>query len=311
MQGSLYVLMHEKWQQVRQATRAGEGENTGAERMLRLCAACSFFNHFANLYPQHATLLNQLKETLYEHIFVDWEPEATAQARGGGGGKLHHSGVDGQLLDYSKFQVYRTELEAKSTDLNVLKFEVNGKKVADKLGLHKKIPYIQKLWAFWMWCEKQSTLSHRNRLVQARFEAKERQSSLQSVVQAWHEATEGGRLLRRHLKVTKENNRNKELLYAINVSWASVFQGLLNQFVREHPVVDHRGSTAQRHLLEVWQGMDDVSSSIVADVPDKELIVRHVDRIGDCVSFMFEAVSAERGGGESGVDHASVDSLFF
>ena len=78
--------------------------------------------------------------------------------------------------------MYRTELEAKTTDFNVLKFEVDGKKAADKLGLHKKIPYIQKLWAFWMWCEKQSTLSHRNRLVQARFEAKERQLSLQSVV---------------------------------------------------------------------------------------------------------------------------------
>jgi hypothetical protein len=205
--------------------------------------------------------------------------------------------------------VYRTELEAKTTDFNVLKFEVDGKKAADKLGLHKKIPYIQKLWAFWMWCEKKSTLSHRNRLVQARFEAKARQSSLQSVVQAWHEATEGGRLLRRHLKVTNENNRNKELLYAINVSWSSVCQGLLNQFAREHPVVDDRGSTAHQHLLQVWQGMDSVSSSIVADVPNKELIVRHVDRIGDSVSLMFHGVSAERGGGESGVDGESVDSL--
>jgi len=53
--------------------------------------------------------------------------------------------------------------------------------------------------------------------------------------------------------------RVQELLYAINVSWASVCQGLVNEFAREHPVVDDRGSTAQRHLLQVWQGMDDVS----------------------------------------------------
>ncbi len=103
----------------------------------------------------------------------------------------------------------------------------------------------------------------------------------------------------------------QELLYAINVSWASVCQGLVNEFAREHPVVDDRGSTAQRHLLQVWQGMDDVSSSLVADMPDKERIVWFVDRIGDSVNLMFEAVSAERGGSERDVDGESVESLLF
>lgn len=40
----------------------------------------------------------------------------------------------------------------------------------------------------------------------------------------WREVAEGSILLRKFQKTRTENNTNKELLYAVNVSWVSVFQ---------------------------------------------------------------------------------------
>ena len=49
----------------------------------------------------------------------------------------------GRLHDYSKYTVIKTELTQKTVDFDTLKFEVEGSKVAAKLGVQRKVPYIQ------------------------------------------------------------------------------------------------------------------------------------------------------------------------
>ena len=71
--------------------------------------------------------------------------------------------------------------------------------------------------------------------------------------------------------VLRHLQTNRDCLYAINVSWASIFRQVFDHYTSLHPVL-----STTRHVAEVWAGLDEVGSSVVEDVPDKTLIARRL-----------------------------------
>jgi hypothetical protein len=199
-----------------------------------------------------------------------------------------HARLGERLVDFSGFKLWRSEFSSLNDDFKTVKFQVESARIAQRLGLQKRVPLIRKTWAFAVWWEKHAESWHRNRIVQHRYQARQAKTHLANFWALWREAAEGGLLLRQFTNTRQENQVNKDVLVHVNVGFASILREIMERYAAQNPILEQGQN---QHLLsQVWAALDELGSSVVSDVTDKTLLAEQVDAIASSIHTLFECV---------------------
>ena len=269
-------------------------------RLMRLCCACTMLDLFLSLQDEASTysMMRQVRDILFDHIFLDFD--ASDQLRQGHGTRAGaeksvmpscataHARLGERLVDFSGFKLWRSEFSSLNDDFKTVKFQVESARIAQRLGLQKRVPLIRKTWAFAVWWDKHAESWHRNRIVQHRYQARQAKTHLANFWALWREAAEGGLLLRQFTNTRQENQVNKDVLVHVNVGFASILREIMERYAAQNPILEQGQN---QHLLsQVWAALDELGSSVVSDVTDKTLLAEQVDAIASSIHTLFECV---------------------
>ena len=313
--GSLHLILQQRWREVllqtchktRHAMGQGGDSKGGVTemddesgRLMRLCCACTMLDLFLSLQDEASTygMMRQVRDILFDHIFLDFD--ASDQMRQGhctraGAEKsvmpscaTAHARLGERLVDFSGFKLWRSEFSSLNDDFKTVKFQVESARIAQRLGLQKRVPLIRKTWAFAVWWDKHAESWHRNRIVQHRYQARQAKTHLANFWALWREAAEGGLLLRQFTNTRQENQVNKDVLVHVNVGFASILREIMERYAAQNPILEQ---DQNQHLLsQVWAALDELGSSVVSDVTDKTLLAEQVDAIASSIHTLFECV---------------------
>ena len=310
--GSLHLILQQRWREVLLQTRHAMGQGVDSKggesemddesgRLMRLCCACTMLDLFLSLQDEASTysMMRQVRDILFDHIFLDFD--ASDQLRQGhctraGAEKSvmpscapAHVRLGERLVDFSGFKLWRSEFSSLHDDFKTVKFQVESARIAQRLGLQKRVPLIRKTWAFAVWWDKHAESWHRNRIVQHRYQARQAKTHLANFWALWREAAEGGMLLRQFTNTRQENQVNKDVLVHVNVGFASILREIMERYAAQNPILDQGQN---QHLLsQVWDALDELGSSVVSDVTDKTLLAEQVDAIASSIHTLFECVA--------------------
>ena len=310
--GSLHLILQQRWREVLLQTRHAMGQGVDSKggesemddesgRLMRLCCACTMLDLFLSLQDEASTysMMRQVRDILFDHIFLDFDASyQLRQAHGTRAGAeksvmpscaTAHARLGERLVDFSGFKLWRSEFSSLHDDFKTVKFQVESARIAQRLGLQKRVPLIRKTWAFAVWWDKHAESWHRNRIVQHRYQARQAKTHLANFWALWREAAEGGMLLRQFTNTRQENQVNKDVLVHVNVGFASILREIMERYAAQNPILDQGQN---QHLLsQVWDALDELGSSVVSDVTDKTLLAEQVDAIASSIHTLFECVA--------------------